>query len=53
MPDELRQAAADPEFEAWRKNSVAAAQEPGLFDRHDLAEADRRARRWLPPPAPG
>ncbi|MBR1175451.1 nitrite/sulfite reductase [Bradyrhizobium sp. KB893862 SZCCT0404] len=23
MPDELRQAAADPEFEAWRKNSVA------------------------------
>ncbi|MEK9283162.1 MULTISPECIES: nitrite/sulfite reductase [unclassified Bradyrhizobium] len=24
MPDELRQAAADPDFEAWRKNSVAA-----------------------------
>lgn len=23
MPDELRQAAADPDFEAWRKNSVA------------------------------
>lgn len=24
MPDQLRQAAADPDFEAWRKNSVAA-----------------------------
>src|SRR5947207_119734 len=24
MPDQLRQAAGDPEFEAWRKNSVAA-----------------------------
>lgn len=24
MPDELRQAAADPAFEAWRKNSVAS-----------------------------
>ncbi|OPY99550.1 sulfite reductase [Bradyrhizobium sacchari] len=29
MPDELRQAAADPEFEAWRKNSVAAHKNPG------------------------
>jgi sulfite reductase (NADPH) hemoprotein beta-component len=28
MPDELRQAAADPEFEAWRKNSVAAHKNP-------------------------
>jgi sulfite reductase (NADPH) hemoprotein beta-component len=29
MPDELRQAAADPDFEAWRKNSVAAHKNPG------------------------
>jgi sulfite reductase (NADPH) hemoprotein beta-component len=29
MPDELRQAAADPEFEAWRKNSVAPHKVPG------------------------
>ncbi|WLA66407.1 nitrite/sulfite reductase [Bradyrhizobium diazoefficiens] len=29
MPDELRQAAADPEFEAWRKNSVAPHKNPG------------------------
>jgi sulfite reductase (NADPH) hemoprotein beta-component len=29
MPDELRQAAADSEFEAWRKNSVAAHKNPG------------------------
>ncbi|WP_431205212.1 nitrite/sulfite reductase [Bradyrhizobium betae] len=29
MPDELRQAAADPGFEAWRKNSVAAHKNPG------------------------
>ncbi|WP_061025196.1 nitrite/sulfite reductase [Bradyrhizobium sp. CCH5-F6] len=28
MPDELRQAAADPDFEAWRKNSVAAHKNP-------------------------
>ncbi len=28
-PDELRQAAADPGFEAWRKNSVAAHKNPG------------------------
>ncbi|WP_314948379.1 nitrite/sulfite reductase [Bradyrhizobium cosmicum] len=28
-PDELRQAAADPDFEAWRKNSVAAHKNPG------------------------
>src|SRR4051812_48535921 len=29
MPDELRQAAADPDFEAWRKNSVAPHKNPG------------------------
>src|SRR6201989_787257 len=29
MPDELRQASADPDFEAWRKNSVAAHKNPG------------------------
>jgi sulfite reductase (NADPH) hemoprotein beta-component len=29
MPDELRQAAADPGFEAWRKNSVATHKNPG------------------------
>lgn len=29
MPDELRQAAADADFEAWRKNSVAAHKNPG------------------------
>ncbi|WP_027544219.1 nitrite/sulfite reductase [Bradyrhizobium sp. WSM2254] len=29
IPDELRQAAADPDFEAWRKNSVAAHKNPG------------------------
>ncbi|AWM03445.1 nitrite/sulfite reductase [Bradyrhizobium amphicarpaeae] len=29
MPDELRQAAADPNFEAWRKNSVASHKNPG------------------------
>ncbi|MGT2435878.1 nitrite/sulfite reductase [Bradyrhizobium betae] len=29
MPDELRQAAADPGFEAWRKNSVVAHKNPG------------------------
>lgn len=29
MPDELRQAAADPDFEAWRKNSVAPHKIPG------------------------
>ncbi|MBP1096361.1 nitrite/sulfite reductase [Bradyrhizobium diazoefficiens] len=29
MPDELRQAAADPEFEAWRKNSAAPHKNPG------------------------
>ena len=28
LPDELRQAAADPDFEAWRKNSVAAHRNP-------------------------
>lgn len=28
LPDELRQAAADPDFEAWRKNSVAAHKNP-------------------------
>ena len=29
MPDELRKAAHDPRFEAWRKNSVAAHKLPG------------------------
>ncbi|KJC54553.1 sulfite reductase [Bradyrhizobium sp. LTSP849] len=29
MPDELRQAAADPDFEAWRKNSVTSHKNPG------------------------
>jgi len=29
MPDELRQAAADADFEAWRKNSVAPHKNPG------------------------
>ncbi|WP_342291660.1 nitrite/sulfite reductase [Bradyrhizobium ottawaense] len=29
MPDELRQAAADPDFEAWRKNSVASHKNQG------------------------
>lgn len=29
MPDELRKAAHDPQFEAWRKNSVAAHKLPG------------------------
>jgi sulfite reductase (NADPH) hemoprotein beta-component len=29
LPDELRQAAADPDFEAWRKNSVAPHKNPG------------------------
>src|SRR6476646_2660650 len=29
MPDELRQAAADRDFEAWRKNSVAPHKVPG------------------------
>jgi sulfite reductase (NADPH) hemoprotein beta-component len=29
MPDELRQAAADPDFEAWRKNSVSPHKNQG------------------------
>ena len=29
MPDELKQAAHDPQFEAWRKNSVAPHKVPG------------------------
>ncbi|KJC47989.1 nitrite/sulfite reductase [Bradyrhizobium sp. LTSP857] len=29
MPDELRQAAADPDFEVWRKNSVTSHKNPG------------------------
>jgi len=29
MPDELKQAAADPQFEAWRKNSVFPHKVPG------------------------
>ncbi len=33
MPDELKQAAHDPLFERWRKNSVFTAQGAGLFDR--------------------
>ena len=30
MPDELRKAAHDPRFEAWRKNSVAPHREPAI-----------------------
>ena len=42
MPDELKQAAHDPLFERWRKNSVFA-QGAGLFDRDAVAEAGEPA----------
>ena len=45
MPDELKKAAHDPHFEAWRKNSVVAAQGAGLCDRDAVAEAGRRTAR--------
>ena len=45
MPDELKKAAHDPHFEAWRKNSVVPAQGAGLCHRDAVAEAGRRPAR--------
>ncbi len=45
MPEELKKAAHDPHFEAWRKNSGRAAQGAGLFDRDGVAQAGGRPAR--------
>ena len=50
MPEELKKAAHDPHFEAWRKNSVVPAQGAGLRDRDAVAEAGGRTARAMPPP---